>query len=160
MGGSSKSSNSTSNKAYDNRVLHNDQNDNSVSNEYDYEDNSDHSVTNEYDFEDRSDHSYEDNSDHSYEDRSDHSISYDLGNGAISTTGDVSITSMDAEIAEDAFNFAENIANESLTTSSQALSQAFSSTAGGVIEAGRDFVKSGAVVLAAIALLMFLNKDK
>lgn len=85
----------------------------------------------------------------------------DLGDGAIVTSGDVTVTSVDGDIVENAFNFAEQIAGDSLKTSSDALSQAFNSTAGGVIQAGRDFIKYGGLGIGAVILILaFMNRNK
>lgn len=151
MGGRSSSSNSTSSAAYDNRVLHQDEIDNSI--EYDLDQDIDNSVR--YDLEQEVDNSVR----NEFEDNSDHSVNNDLGDGAILTSGNVSISTLDGGAIEDAFEFAEGIAGESLSASSAALSQAFSSTAGGVIEAGKDLLKFGGIGIAALIIFIIL-KDK
>ncbi|QDE27272.1 hypothetical protein [Paremcibacter congregatus] len=155
MGGKSSSRNSTTSGQYDNRVINeNDYEiDNSVRNEFDYE--IDNSVRNEFDYE--IDNSVRNDIDYEI----DSSTRNDLGDGAIQAGGNVSVTSVDAGVVEDAFNFAENIAGESISASSSALSQAFNSTAGGVIDAGKDLLKYGGIGLAALLLIMtYINRNK
>lgn len=133
MGGKSSSSTSTTSQAFDNRVL------NQNRTEIDARQDIDNSV----EFDQEIDNSNE------------------LGAGAIQTEGDVTVNTLDGGAIEDAFDFAQTVAGDSLTASSEALSQAFSSTAGGVIEAGRDFVKFGGIGIAALIIfLAFMNRKK
>ena len=138
MGGKSSSSNSTTNAAYDNRVLHQEKIDYNV----------DASTRNDYEV------------DASTRNEVDASVQNDLGDNAIQTQGDVTVNTLDGGAIEDAFNFAKDVSKESIQASSDALSQAFSSTAGGVIDAGRELLKYGGLGLAAIIIFMIYNRGK
>tara|TARA_R110002073_G_scaffold29354_1_gene92600 strand:- start:4069 stop:4536 length:468 start_codon:yes stop_codon:yes gene_type:complete len=154
MGGKSSSSNATTSQAFDNRVLNQQEYEIDIDNSIEFDQEIDNSIRNE--FEDNSDHSVR----NEFEDNSDHSVNNDLGDGAIMTSGDVAISTLDGGAIEDAFDFAENVAGESLTASSAALSQAFSSTAGGVIDAGKELVKYGGIGIAALIIFMIIMNRK